>query len=575
MGFSVRLGNHIFATVPRSRTTVFLAQYTRHTLLVTNIFSFLFLRPTPNLLLSLFTTCTLTHRYSVTLTIAGAIHEQVILALTKLCSLYLIFSQIINVNSNQALHKPVYRLVHRIEECRRKTKMSKCCEILNEVMNFKFLRNLSKTRKFAILKIWYKVLHKFFFKYLISRRYLKILPVIKIRVFFTAFLCVFYVINILTLNSLKYIAAAIIKLKTQGVQSCHISVLDSVLQSYGHNFPNIQDTYHLHNISDYRQFLKNDHIICKLLDYIESKKIPLRDVYMKKNIVIQSTANDFVFSHYKKFKLSKKDLNKQKKNITNILQGQTLNHIISIQLCLEKKQHCYEGEVIDLTEFNDLQFYKNNKNIEIIRNNKILFLSSYFKMLRLFLPMNNNFCEIPEIGTLIIDAIMACIQCSRLMHTMVFLMYYNNEIKNIYIDGHIVINDNTMKIFHVIVHKFKTFLNEIDDFGNNPKQFNMDDIPSSIEAPEEVLTLYFEKQDIAMRFNFENYINVEDNIYATLQHAVQRCEKKKLTMSFLHNYFNNVMETIGKNTIKKCCYKRYMINLIENNYVQRQTLENG
>ncbi|KAE9525580.1 hypothetical protein AGLY_014107 [Aphis glycines] len=221
-------------------------------------------------------------------------------------------------------------------------------------------------------------------------------------------------------NSLKYIAAAIIKLKTQGVQSCHISVLDSVLQSYGHNFPNIQDMYHLHNITDYRQFLKNDHIICKLLDYIESKKIPLRDVYMKKNIVIQSTANDFVFSHYKKFKLSKKDLNKQKKNITNILQGQTLNHIISIQLCLEKKQYCYEGEVIDLTEFNDLQFYKNNQNIEIIRNNKILFESSYFKMLRLFLPMNNNFCEIPEIGTIIIDAIMTCIECSRLTHTMVF-----------------------------------------------------------------------------------------------------------------------------------------------------------
>jgi len=53
----------------------------------------------------------------------------------------------------------------------------------------------------------------------------------------------------------------------------------------------------------------------------------------------------------------------------------------------EKKQHCYEGEVIDLTEFNDLQFYKNNQNIEIIRNNKILFESSFFKMLRLFLPM--------------------------------------------------------------------------------------------------------------------------------------------------------------------------------------------
>ncbi|KAE9525579.1 hypothetical protein AGLY_014106 [Aphis glycines] len=63
------------------------------------------------------------------------IRLQVILALTKLCSLYLIFSQIINVNSNQALHKPVYRPVHRIEECRRKNRMSKCCDILNEVMN--------------------------------------------------------------------------------------------------------------------------------------------------------------------------------------------------------------------------------------------------------------------------------------------------------------------------------------------------------------------------------------------------------------------------------------------------------
>ncbi|KAE9524725.1 hypothetical protein AGLY_014775 [Aphis glycines] len=38
--------------------------------------------------------------------------------------------------------------------------------MLMSVVSFKFLRNLSKTRKFAILKIWYKVLHKFFFKYL-------------------------------------------------------------------------------------------------------------------------------------------------------------------------------------------------------------------------------------------------------------------------------------------------------------------------------------------------------------------------------------------------------------------------
>ncbi|KAE9524283.1 hypothetical protein AGLY_015322 [Aphis glycines] len=37
---------------------------------------------------------------------------------------------------------------------------------------FKFLRNLSKTRKFAILKIWYKVLHKFFFKYLVDKIFL-------------------------------------------------------------------------------------------------------------------------------------------------------------------------------------------------------------------------------------------------------------------------------------------------------------------------------------------------------------------------------------------------------------------
>lgn len=90
--------------------------------------------------------------------------------------------------------------------------------------------------------------------------------------------CFFFLLQ----NSLKYIAAAIIKLKTQGVRSCQISILDSVLQSYGHNFPNMQDTvfnnfnciqYHLHNISDYRQFLKNDHIIWILLDYIESKKI--------------------------------------------------------------------------------------------------------------------------------------------------------------------------------------------------------------------------------------------------------------------------------------------------------------
>ncbi|KAE9545436.1 hypothetical protein AGLY_000979 [Aphis glycines] len=40
------------------------------------------------------------------------------------------------------------------------------------IMEFKFLRNLSKTRKFAILKIWYKVLHKFFFKYLVDKIFL-------------------------------------------------------------------------------------------------------------------------------------------------------------------------------------------------------------------------------------------------------------------------------------------------------------------------------------------------------------------------------------------------------------------
>lgn len=71
---------------------------------------------------------------------------------------------------------------------------------------------------------------------------------------------------------------------------------------------------------------------------------------------------------------------------------------------------------------------------------------------------------------------MSCIECSRLIHTMVFLMYYNSEIKNIYIDGHIVLNNNSIKIFHAIVHKFKKFLSEIDDFSNNPKQFNIDDI---------------------------------------------------------------------------------------------------
>lgn len=63
--------------------------------------------------------------------------------------------------------------------------------------------------------------------------------------------------------------------------------------------------------------------------------------------------------------------------------------------------------------------------------------------------------EIPEIGTIIIDAIMSCIECSRLIHTMVFLIYYNGEIKIIYIDGHIVLNNNLIKIFHAIVHKFK------------------------------------------------------------------------------------------------------------------------
>ncbi|KAE9539854.1 hypothetical protein AGLY_005106 [Aphis glycines] len=50
-----------------------------------------------------------------------------------------------------------------------------------ECLKFEFIRNMSKLRKFAILKIWYKILHKFFFKYLVDKiflaqsKYLKIL----------------------------------------------------------------------------------------------------------------------------------------------------------------------------------------------------------------------------------------------------------------------------------------------------------------------------------------------------------------------------------------------------------------
>ncbi|KAE9542375.1 hypothetical protein AGLY_003502 [Aphis glycines] len=39
-------------------------------------------------------------------------------------------------------------------------------------LKFEFIRNMSKLRKFAILKIWYKVLHKFFFKYLVDKIFL-------------------------------------------------------------------------------------------------------------------------------------------------------------------------------------------------------------------------------------------------------------------------------------------------------------------------------------------------------------------------------------------------------------------
>ncbi|KAE9526856.1 hypothetical protein AGLY_013504, partial [Aphis glycines] len=47
-------------------------------------------------------------------------------------------------------------------------------------LKFKFIRNMSKLRKFAILKIWYKILHKFFFKYLVDKIFLALSKYLKI-----------------------------------------------------------------------------------------------------------------------------------------------------------------------------------------------------------------------------------------------------------------------------------------------------------------------------------------------------------------------------------------------------------
>lgn len=64
------------------------------------------------------------------------------------------------------------------------------------------------------------------------------------------------------------------------------------------------------------------------------------------------------------------------------------------------------------------------------------------------------------------------------------------------------------------------------------------------------MTLYFEKQEIALRFNFQNYINVEDNIYATLQHAVQRSDKIN-TGETICSILNNKIDLIETDHIVK------------------------
>lgn len=131
----------------------------------------------------------------------------------------------------------------------------------------------------------------------------------------------------------------------------------------------------------------------------------------KKNYVVKSTANDFVASHYKKFKLSKKRFEQTKKKYNKYSPRTNAEpHNFNTNVCVsiynynylqflksfnsEKKQHSDVGEVIDLTECNGLQFYKHNQNIEIIRNTKIMFESSFFQMLRLRLPMYDNLYEI-------------------------------------------------------------------------------------------------------------------------------------------------------------------------------------
>jgi len=139
---------------------------------------------------------------------------------------------------------------------------------------------------------------------------------------------------------IKIICDALRLLVDKGYAYIDIALLDTFLQSYGHNFPQLQDLmYNNYNCIEWHcnaenaNTLKmNNPFIIKIYEFILQKQYNLGDEFKKKSDTQHHVKNDFYIEHYSKSKQSKSTAKETKKKISNALNSKQLNCLLELEL---------------------------------------------------------------------------------------------------------------------------------------------------------------------------------------------------------------------------------------------------
>lgn len=127
----------------------------------------------------------------------------------------------------------------------------------------------------------------------------------------------------------------------EGYASIDISLFDTFLRSYGHNFPQLENLmYNNFNCIEWHCNAENTNTLkikspfnIKIFEFILQKQYNLHDLILKNDLKKQ-VGNDYYTEHYNKWKLSKTKAKEYKKNISNALNSTQL--LCLLQLELEK-----------------------------------------------------------------------------------------------------------------------------------------------------------------------------------------------------------------------------------------------